>query len=205
MKYLYCTALALLVCYSGMTQNSSINHIQIAGGLSTHGSGDLKGCAVSASFTHYFKKKMCFQVSVSNTIHDGSDPLYFTGSGGEQVDGSIRFTVAGLQLSGNLGVAIVRSDDHELLLSAGPLLRYQSSTVPDYYEIAYPAATGLPYPVVIFKHSGPQRTYSAGGNVKIQYNYTLNKKFSIGILSGFQADSNGDNIFQTLLSAGMRF
>lgn len=206
MKSLPCTLLLVLfISFTARSQNLPVNHIQAALGYSSHGSGDLKGIAFSADLTRHIKKRLSIGVTIGSTIHDGSIPLYFTGPGNEEIDGSIRYTVAGLQLVVNGGIDIVRDENNELILKAGPMFRYQSSGLPDQYEIAYPAATGLPYPVIIYSHSTPQRTYSVGGALQLQYNYMIGQRWSLGIMSGFQVDSNGDNIFQAGVTTGIRF
>ena len=69
----------------------------------------------------------------------------------------------------------------------------------------YPPLTGLEIPVMYFEHREPQHTVSAGGSTQLRYDLTLKKKTSVGLLGGFQVDSNGDNITQVGLSLGRRF
>ncbi len=178
-------------------------YLQISGGSSKHGSGDLKGILFSTEYGKYFRKNISWSLRLSGTIHDGYYPLEFL-AGGQTIDGSIRYTVAGVQLGANLGYSIFRNDKHELLTKGGALLRYQSSSLPDYYEIAYPAATGLPYPVIIYNHSTRQRTYTVGADVQMQYSYSIKQKWFIGLLGGFQFDTGGDNVSQISLATGFR-
>lgn len=201
--FIFFILLFLIFSLSAQKNELPRYHLQVSAGRCFHGSGDLRGVIFSTDFSKYVKKKLSLGLSLSGTVHDGNYPLYFT-YGNQEVDGSLRYTVAGVQLAGLIGYGIVRNEEHEIQIEGGPLLRYQSSSLPDYYEIAYPAATGLPYPVIIYQHSSPQRTYSIGGVLQLHYNYTFSRRFTIGLLAGFQADTEGDNLFQTSLSAGIR-
>jgi len=207
MKPLLFCGLFLLLCFYCKSQDTTFqakNFLQLSGGVSKHGTGDLKGIFFSTEYGRYFRPKLSWSISLSSSIHDGSEPLYFT-AGGQQIDGSLRYTVGGIQLGGNFGYSFLKKYNHEILAKTGIFFRYQSSSLPDQYEIAYPAATGLPYPVIIYSHSTPQRTYAIGGSLQVQYSYTINEKVFIGSVLGFQADSKGDNISHISLTSGIRF
>jgi len=44
-----------------------------------------------------------------------------------------------------------------------------------------------------------------GAYPKIEYNYTIRKKVTLGVIAGFQFDTNGDNIMRLSLTLGRRF
>jgi hypothetical protein len=209
MKQLFLSTLLLTstVIFSQETRKVFPSQIQLSAGINAHGSGDLKGFGYSTRYVQGFRKRSRFNwiFELAGTIHDGNDPLFFTDNNNNEVDGSIRYTVAGVQLSANIGYSFVKSYVHELLIGVGTFLRYQSSSLPDDYSIIYPAVTGLPYPVIIFNNTQPQRTVAPGGIIHLNYNYSLSEKWSIGILSSFQADTEGDNLAQLSLTAGFRF
>ena len=205
MKYLYLTCI-LIFSIKSFSQKSSLplNYAGLSAGRSFHGSGDLRGVMFSTEFAHYFKKKLSWTAELSGTIHDGSFPEFFMYNG-QEIDGSVRFTVAGVQLAGHLGFSVVRNKENDLQLRLGILCRYQSSSLPYDVTTLYPAITNLPFPVIIFNNVGPLRTFVPGAGIQIRYAYTFNNKIAIGIFGDFQADTEGDNISQISLSAGFRF
>ena len=113
--------------------------------------------------------------------------------------------MAGLQIAGHIGYSIVRNIRNELQVKLGGLFRYQSSSLPYSITILYPAITNLDFPVIVFDNVGPLRTFVPGASIQIRYNYTFNNKLTLGILGGFQADTEGDNISQISITAGFRF
>jgi hypothetical protein len=190
-----------------------INHVvhaqsrqlQFSFGSSKHGTGDIKGLSYKFDYTKYFKKKLSWQIGLGGDIHDGVTPLYFEYPAGNQIDGSYKYTTAGLQLGMDIRYSILKTDLHEIVLSAGGLVRYQTSSSSDVINILYSPITNLPYPVIVLENTTPQKTISVGATPKFGYNYTIKKKIAIGFLSGFQFDTNGDTILQFFLTLSRRF
>lgn len=183
----------------------SPNQIQVTAGRSTHGTRDMRGIIFITEYTNYFKKSLFWTIALGGTIHDGSRPLFFNDAYGNAIDGSIRYTTAGVQATSHLGYSFIKTSRHELGIKVGALLRYQSSSYYDRVSISYPLATGLPIPVITFDNTTPQRTYAFGGSAQILYNYSINKAISLGIQAGFQTDTNGDTITQAAFTIGKRF
>lgn len=181
------------------------NQIELIAGRSVHGSGDSRGLNFSVEYSKYFKKRLIWSASIGGTIHDGVFPLFYEYPSGVQNDGSIQYTTAGLQILTHLGYNFFNSAKNELLFRLGSVLRYQSSSYWDAVTVLYPPLTGLPYPVVVFENSLPQRTFAIGGTTQIKYSYTTKRKISFGMLAGFQFDTNGDNISHISLTIGKRF
>lgn len=204
MKYKLTFCLLLISAFS-FAQNKNNKSIQLILGRATHGSGDIRGLIFTTEYAKYFKKRLSWIVGIGGTIHDGSLPVFFTVPNGNTVDGSVRYTTAGVQVNGQIGYSFLKTISHEMQLRLGALVRYQSSSYFDQVSILFPIITGLPYPVVVFNNTTPQRTYSIGGNLEIHYNYTITKKIMIGIIAGLQTDTNGDTISQLSLSIGRRF
>ncbi|MCY7421487.1 MAG: hypothetical protein LH478_07065 [Chitinophagaceae bacterium] len=207
MKYIFTLFLiatsSLSFCQKKLVPDQQIS---VAIGTSKHGTGDMAGIVFNTSYSKKFKKNLSWIVGIGGSIHDGQHPLYYTFNGNE-VDGSIRYTTAGLQLNAYLGYDLLKAGNHQFQLRLGPLLRYQSSSNTEGFGIYYPApGSGLPFPVVEFNHRTPQRTYTAGGSAQAGYNYTISKmNLSIGLDAGLQTDTNGDTITQLSLSVGKRF
>lgn len=207
MKYIFTLCLfatsTITFCQKNLLANQQIS---VAIGTSKHGTGDMPGLVFNTSYSKKFKKNLSWIVGIGGSIHDGQQPLYYTFNGNE-VDGSIRYTTAGLQLNAYLEYDLLKAGNHQFQLRLGPLLRYQSSSYYDALGIYYPASgSGFPFPLVEFNNSTPQRTFAAGGSAQAGYNYTISKmNLSPGISAGIQTDSNGDTITQLSLSLGKRF
>lgn len=180
--------------------------LQIEMGTGLHGSGDLAGLTLNTCYTHYFRKKVSYTVEVGTSIHYGSSALYYTDKFGKNIDGSYRFTTAGIQLAGKIGLSVFRNKKNDLGLRLGPLVRYQSSSVPDEITTVFPAAgTGFDVPISFVSNESPQNTLSIGGVFQLFYNYSISNKIYIGPSAGFQIDSNGDTITNISLACGMKF
>ncbi|MFV8269227.1 hypothetical protein ACNQGP_04725 [Flavobacterium sp. GT2N3] len=180
--------------------------LQIEMGTGLHGSGDLAGLTLNTSYTHYFRKKVSYTVEVGTSIHYGSSALYYTDKSGKNIDGSYRFTTAGIQLAGKIGLSVFRNKKNDLGLRLGPLVRYQSSSTPDDINTVFPiAGTGFDVPISFVSNESPQNTLSIGGVFQLFYNYSISNKIYIGPSAGFQIDSNGDTITNISLACGMKF
>ena len=180
--------------------------LQIEMGTGLHGSGDLAGLTLNTSYTHYFRKKVSYTVEVGTSIHYGSSALYYTDKSGKNIDGSYRFTTAGIQLAGKIGLSVFRNKKNDLGLRLGPLVRYQSSSIPDRISTLFPAAgTGFDVPISFVSNESPQNTLSIGGVFQLFYFYSISNKIYIGPSAGFQIDSNGDTITNISLACGMKF
>jgi hypothetical protein len=175
-------------------------------GKSKLGTGDVQGVMMGVEYEKYFSSKMSWSTEVGATIHDGSDLLLVTETGGQVRDLSYRYTTAGLQLAGKIGYNFLRTRNWDFGGRLGGLFRYQSSSLPEDVTIIFPVATGLPVPVFINQHLSPQRTYSVGALSQLFCGYTIKNKISIGIVTGLQLDTNGDTIFpQVSFTIGRRF
>ena len=201
-----CLSLLLLSNLLSAQSNQSLNnHVNISFGRSIHFSGDIPGIVFSTEFSKKIKKKISYSIALVGTIHDSEDPLFFSGPSGQQIDGSIRYVTAGVQTSAHLGYHFISTTKSDFQLRLGPLLRYQSSSLPDVVTIVYEPITGQPIPLIYFEQFEPQRQLTVGGSLQLRYDFTFNGKISLGLCGGFQIDSDGDNIAQASLSIGRRF
>lgn len=179
--------------------------IQVFAGKSFHGTGDMKGISFNSEYQQYFKKRLSWSLGLGGTIHDGSFPVFFNDPSGNETDGSIRYTTAGVQVFSHVGYSILKTNEHMFQIRFGGLIRYQSSSYYDDVTVLYPIATGLPVPVNIFKNTTPQKTFAFGGSGQILYNYSLKNNITAGILAGIQTDTNGDAITQLSFIIGKKF
>jgi hypothetical protein len=197
----------LMVSYNCFSQNKQLpqKQIQIIGGRSFNGSGDISGISFTTDYTSYFRKRFSWSMGLNGTIHFGSYPNFFNDSLGNPVDGSIRETTAGVQIVSHLNYSLLKTRKHEVRFRVGGLLRFQSSSIPDVIIVYFPAGTGLPVPVNILVNNSKQNVFTLGPSLQIAYSLMISRKISIGALAGFQFDTNADHISQTSLTIGRHF
>ncbi|MBL7740972.1 MAG: hypothetical protein JNK14_17250 [Chitinophagaceae bacterium] len=205
---LFTGACTLVFFFTTMAQNKLPGKaIQVAGGYSRHGSGDLKGIVFGAEYRNYLSKRFSLNYSLRGTINSGKETIIVNNLiTGERTDASVRFTTAGVQAGVNGGLSIIRDLKHELMVSLGAFGRYQSaSNGDDGYSIYYPQQTSQPTVLIGYDNRTPQEIFTAGGIFQLQYSFTFRNKVFIGLAPGFQTDTNGDVILQAALTAGKRF
>ncbi len=199
---------SLFFCSSVSAQtNLPGRAIQLTGGYARHGSGDYNGISFGAEYIRYPARRFSLNYNFRASINHGKDEIIIEDNNtGITKDGSIRFTTAGVQAGVNAGFSFIRTAKHELLTSLGLFARYQSaSNGTDGYRLYYPNTTGVPAVLVEYMNRTPQETASVGGIFQLQYNYTINNRISIGLLGGFQTDSNSDAIIQGGITIARRF
>ena len=180
--------------------------INVSGGYSKTGTGDLNGYILSAAYQQYLTKRISWSAGFGGTLHDGAEPVFYIHPyTGKLVDGSVRYTTGGLQGFGHAGYSLVRSGRHEIQLRAGVVVRLQSTSLFDVLSITPAQVSGLPMPVVDFINNSRQQTISGGYSAQVVYNFTVQQKTTFGFLAGFQNDTGGDVITQLAFSAGRRF
>lgn len=193
--YLYLFQYGLL-----LTQPLPSKNICIVGGISNAGSGDNLGPLFTAEYTAIIKNNWFFSGSIGSTIHSEKGiPVSFIYNN-QNIDATIHETTAGIQAVSHIGFSFINNSKNLLGIKSGLLLRYQSTSSTAIVTALFPIATNLPYPVYVYDNISPQLTYSIGLSGQLFYTYKINKKLGVGLLSGFQFDSNGDNISQLSLS-----
>lgn len=201
------SAAIFAVAAAGRAQKLPGRQLKIIGGYSRHGSGDYNGIIYGAGYTQHIKKKFSLTYNLQTTINNGKDEYIVNNTiTGARTDASVRFTVAGLQAGVNAGLIILRTAKHELALSPGIFVRYQSSSNgDDGYELFLPQNTGQPTILIGYNNKTPQKTLAAGALLSLHYDYTVNNKISIGLSPAIQTDTRGDVIWCVSLTAGRRF
>lgn len=202
-KYILCVFIVIAVMPDlAIAQNKQL---QITGGWSKHGSGDLTGFCYGFHYNKYIKPKLSWQLSVEGNMYDGFSPLFYNDQNATVIDGSYRYSISGLQVGYNGRYSFLKNAKSEAIVSVGGFMRYQLSSASDVVNVIYPAITNLPIPVYYFQNTTPVRTMAVGAYPKVEYNYTFKKKITVGVIAGFQFDTNGDNIMNVSLSLGKRF
>lgn len=172
----------------------------LTAGRATHFTGDVRGLGVQTEYTVSAKKNWFWTAGIGYTIHnDKGLPVIFDYNG-RTYDETKNETNAGIQVTGHWGYKLLNQPADLLGVKIGGLLRYQSLSAATSVSILYPALTNLPYPVYVFDNSDPQVTFAAGVSGQLFYTHALSSKLGLGILAGYQFDSNGDNISQISLS-----
>ena len=180
--------------------------IQLTGGYSRHGSGDMKGIVFGTEYIRYVTKRFSLSYNIRATINSGKDEFIINNLvTGARTDASVRYTTAGVQLGVNAGLSFVKSARHDLRISCGPFGRYQSaSNGSDGYSVYYPQTTGAPTILIGYDNRTLQETFAVGGVLQFQYDYTFSNNIYIGITPGFQTDTNGDAVLQLAFTLGRR-
>ncbi len=203
--------LLFLFTFSYMSVNAQQNirnskkSMQLDIGIGVHGSGDLNGLNINSEYKSFFRKNLSLSIGLGATMHDGRFPLSYSDANGNLIDASYRFTTSGIQLTSKFGISLIKSPTNDFGLQAGPMLRYQSSSYFDEINILYPAATGLPMPVITIINKSPQKTISVGGIGQVYYNYTMKNNLFVGLSAAMQIDTNGDLKNQLTLCCGLKF
>lgn len=182
------------------TQPQFSKNISIIGGLSNTGSGDNIGPLFSSEYNAFIKNNWFFSGSIGSTIHSEKGiPVSFIYNN-QNIDATIHETTAGIQAFSHIGFSFINNSKNIFGIKTGLLLRYQSTSSTAIVTALFPIATNLPYPVYVYDNISPQITFSIGLSGQLFYTYKLSNRLGVGLLSGFQFDSNGDNISQLSLS-----
>ncbi|PIB27560.1 hypothetical protein BFP77_11770 [Maribacter sp. 4U21] len=187
-------------------QEGKTSFLELTLGRNIHGAGDIPGYQYGFHYGQEFSNKLFWQVGLEGTLNDKVDfPLTYEDPNGNVIDASLHTVTAGFQLVSGIRYAIIKSNRHEVSLSALPLFRYQATSLSGLYDTLFPEITGLPFPVRNIVRTEPGRTFAVGGSIRVQYNYEITNDFYIGVFGAFQGDTNGDSIPLYSLSFGKRF
>ncbi len=194
------------VVFSTYSQTSNKSTLEFSFGWAKHGTGDIGGFIYGAQYQQSFGEKIYWVVGFEGTFHDdpNGNQLFFEVEG-ERFDSTIRFVTAGMQLVTGIKYNFFENKESTFGVYALPVFRYQATSINDLIDIEFPVITGLPVPVRIILNEEPSRTFSVGGAIRLNYNHTFKKGLYLGILTGFQADTNGDTVINAGLTFGKRF
>ena len=203
MKYSISTLMVFLFIFNVSAQQRNIS---ISSGVCFNGSGDTRGIIYSTEYSRYIKdSKFFWSASFGGTIHSGSFPIFYEYPQGRMNDGSVNYTIAGLQASFHVGKNFLKTKDKEFFFKIGPVIRYQSSSYWDRITVLYEPLTSIPFPLVLFENTTPRNTIAIGASPMIGYVFPVGKSCTFGIVGGFQFDTQGDNLSYLTLQIGKRF
>lgn len=171
--------------------------IELRLGQNFNGSGDTRGSVFGVEINKQKKGKKIVGVNITSTINDGSFDIRYVQPNGNVYKGYARYTTAGLQAGPQIGYNILKqTNKNQLYFIMGAFVRYQSSSYWEKITVVYPALSNLLLPVTFVEHYSPQRSYALGLCPQIKYNINLKNNYKMGFFTSFQADTQGDNIFQ---------
>ncbi|HMK19025.1 MAG TPA: hypothetical protein VK492_12550 [Chitinophagaceae bacterium] len=197
--------LLLTTCYLfsiALTAQETSNSIQLSGGKSWHGTGDLNGIIVDVSYKHQLKKRIDLTSGIATTIHYGKDNGFnYLSPGSSPEERLINFTTAGIQLNSIINYSLIYSRDNQLKAGAGLVLRYQSSSRPDSYSY-YQDPSIFPEPFYVFYNTEKQNIFTAGYTFGLSFLTKISSNYEIGLKAFFQNDTNADAITYISLIIG---
>jgi hypothetical protein len=209
-NYLKLFVLIITVCISTEACCQKVlpcNSLQIIGGYARHGSGDLNGVVFGTEYLKYYTTKFSLNYNFRSSINYGKTVLIVNNAiDNRRTDASVRFTTAGIQIGVNAGLSLLRNSRNEIMTSLGVFGRFQSaSNGSDGYQIYSPQSTDQPTILIGYDNKTPQQTLSVGAIFQVQYSYTFNNKIFVGLVGGYQVDTNGDTVPQLAIAIGKRF
>jgi len=195
-------AFLILTLAQSTSAQKNVQSIQLSGGKSWHGTGDLNGIIFDISYDHTIKKRIDFSSGLTTTIHYGKDDeLIGVFPNSSPDENLLRFTTAGVQLTSLMNFALLYSVDNQLKAGAGTILRFQSTSIPDIFGY-YHDPNVFPEPFYVFNYRTKQNTFGIGYTFGITYLTKISLKYEIGIKAFFQNDTNGDAITSVSLIFG---
>lgn len=172
---------------------------------SRHGTGDMNGVFVNLQYIKSFAKRFDWYGDLGFSIHDLAHSNNNPNNPAKKEIYEQRYVTAGLQLGGGIAFKPLIGKN-EFSVQLGPLLRYQSSSLPVSAGILYPETTKLPFMVEQVQHMNePFRTFNVGARLRFAYYYTFSRNILLGANANLQTDTYGDVIHGYGISVGKRF
>lgn len=192
--------LGLLVVFfsASMSVAQMDNTLSFGGGYSRHGTDDVGGFFFSINYEKKLREKIGASFSIIGTIHDGRTPvLYYDEIELVWKTGNLLFVTGGVHLSTGLTYRLVSLKKGNIALGLAPLLRYQTTSNPDYSLANF-------YSTNYFSDSNFKRSFSVGGVGCLAYTINLKGDFFISISSSLQYDTHEDALGMVGFSIGRR-
>lgn len=195
-----CLLVLIVPGYAQLTNHS----IQLSGGYSTHGTGDMLGFSAEVGYDHVFTKRFDMTHALTTTIHSSKDELFGTPDQSMPPrDMGMNFTTAGIQVTSMGHFAPISGKQQKFKIGAGAVFRYQSSSMPDVYGISRDPLTQEPYYYIADPRPG--NIFTIGYTFGLTWQVKVSTKYEIGLKAMFQNDTNGDAITQMSVIIGRIF
>ncbi|MCC6727328.1 MAG: hypothetical protein IT258_22675 [Saprospiraceae bacterium] len=170
-----------LTAFNSIAQTPSLtpDALQISGGISTHGTGDLRGFMVEAAHEHSLSRRFDLNTGLATSLHfNGVDE--FGSTTGVQLGTMLNFNF--------LHPASIAPQ--KIRIGAGPLVRFEhSTTASNFSRVVVPGFSSST--VFVFNKATDTQVFTVGYQVAIGYLAQVGKKFQLGIKAGFQNDTDG--------------
>lgn len=198
-----CSILALLLFASvSVMGQKGEGVLQLSGGSSWHGTGDVSGFVAEVAYSHNFSRRLNLTTGVTTTIHSGKDNGFNSIMPGASPDESLmRFTTAGIQLTPVVNFAPLAIGKHKLYLGGGGLVRYQSTSRPSAYGY-YQWPNSFPAPFYSFNNGEDFTNFSVGYTFGPSLIVQAARNYQVGVKAMFQNDTHSDAITYISLIVG---
>lgn len=163
----------------------------VGGGLSKHGTGDLPGYSFFNQVDIQLNKHFFLSPGIQFTNHSQTDIL--------SNEFRINYVTAGINIFTSINYLILNKSHHRISLGAGPLVRFENSSVPREVGINL----GSSGEQVLFLKYDKLRSTSVGYHVTPAYYYQCCNKISLGAKFIFQNDTKGDAIISSAIFLGI--
>ncbi|GEM_PF-5346635 len=149
--------------------------LQVRASYSTHSSGDLQGFSLDLGIAHPFGRRFDMVNGITTTIHT-------------QAPSPLPTTTAGLQLTSvfNFNLNLVSRLPKQVKIGAGPILRYESTSVPEVFGYTLDNGTST----IFLSNINKLNTFAIGYNVGVGFISQLGTKHQLGFRLSFQSDTN---------------
>lgn len=176
--------------------------LQLSGGKSWHGTGDLSGFMAEVGYSHNFSRHFNLTTGLTTMIHSGKDNGLNSIMPGASPDESLmRFTTASIQLTPVANFAPLRIGPHKLYLGGGGLVRFQSTSRPGMYLYSQDS-NRYPTSFYSFYNREDFTTLSVGYTFGPSLIVQAARNYQVGVKAMFQNDTNSDAITYISLIVG---
>ncbi|MBX2900537.1 MAG: hypothetical protein KF775_12855 [Cyclobacteriaceae bacterium] len=174
------------------------HRLSLGGGFARHGTDNVNGFFFSSTYEVRSHDKLGYTFSFTGTMHDGQTPiLYFDDVQTTWKQGALTFVTAGVQVNAGISYNLLKFKNSRVAIGLSPLIRYQSTSNPDYAWVNF-------YPTTYFPGASLKRSISVGGITSLNYTIDI-RNFFIQAFASIQYDTHQDALSMLGLSMGRRF
>lgn len=176
-------------------------------GLNKHGTGDMSGYSYGTNYEIFLGNKWFVNIGFEGTLNDdkGLAFIWKDPADGYSYNSTLHYVTGGFQLLIGGGFNFINNRNHRFGINPNIFGRFQVTSLNDVESILYPPLTGFPVPIKFIYNTTPSRTFAFGGALKLFYDYKFNNNYTIGLMGGFQIDTNGDTIRYAAIRLGKYF
>jgi hypothetical protein len=161
------------------------------GGISFHGTGDLKGYGFINQVDINYQKRFFVSPGLMFTNHSGEYRL---------TNFKLNYVTAGVNIFTNINYQFLKKPKHSIVLGAGPMIRFQNSAVPKMVG----SSLGANGQQILQIEYDKLRTVALGYNITPAYYYACNSKLYLAAKAIFQNDTEGDVLTSGIFLIGVK-